>query len=96
MTPGDDLALTKTEIFDRLTKVLRSVFDNEELVATPTLTAKHVNGWDSLNNVRLFLEVEGEFAVRFSATEISSLKSVGELADLVGRKTHRTAYTQRP
>jgi acyl carrier protein len=74
-------------VFDRLTLVLREVFDDDDLVATAQLTAPRVNGWDSLGNVRLFLEVEREFSVRFSATEITSLKNVGQLAELIEAKT---------
>lgn len=78
-------------VFDKLTPLLRDVFDNDDLVATPELTAKAVEGWDSLGNVRLFLEIEKAFAVRFSATEITSLKNVGQLADLIEKKTQQAA-----
>jgi acyl carrier protein len=78
-------------ILDRLTPLLRDVFDNDDIVATPELTAHMVNGWDSLGNVRLFLEIERAFSVRFSATEISSLKNVGQLAELIRSKTRSTA-----
>jgi acyl carrier protein len=73
--------------FERLTLLLRDVFDDDGIVATPGLTAQQVHGWDSLGNVRLFLEVERVFSVRFSATEISSLKNVGQIADLIENKT---------
>lgn len=80
--------MTDVSIFERLTPLLRDVFDDDRLVATPGLTARQVNGWDSLGNIRLFLEIEKAFSVRFSAIEISSLKNVGELADLITRKIH--------
>jgi acyl carrier protein len=48
-----------------------------------------VNGWDSLGNVRLFIELERVCGVRFSAAEISSLKNVGQLAELLERKSAR-------
>ena len=83
--------MTDTPIFERLTLLLRDVFDNDELVAAPDLTARDVAGWDSLGNVRLFIEVEREFSLRFSATEISSLKNVGQLADIIERKLQRTS-----
>jgi acyl carrier protein len=75
-----------TSILERLTPLFRDVFDDDELVATTGLTAQRVSGWDSLGNVRLFLEIEKEFSVRFSATEITSLKNVGQLADLIETK----------
>lgn len=73
-------------IFNRLTPVLREVFDNDDLVATPELTASMVEGWDSLGNVRLFLEIERTFSLRFNAPEIASLKNVGQLAELIRHK----------
>jgi acyl carrier protein len=90
--------MTDVSIFERLTPLLRDVFDDDDIVATPELTAQKVGGWDSLGNVRLFLEIEKEFSVRFSATEIISLKNVGQLVDLIEKKTHRsvTAIGQSP
>lgn len=78
--------MSKLSIFEQLTFVLRDVFENEELVATPYLVAADVEGWDSLGNVRLFVELERKFSVRFSAAEITSLKSVGQLVDLIEKK----------
>jgi acyl carrier protein len=75
-------------ILNGLTAVLRDVFDDDTLVATPQLTAHQVNGWDSLGHVRLILEIEKEFHCRFSASEIASLKDVGELAELIAAKSH--------
>jgi len=76
-------------IFERLTLLLQDVFEDESIVATPDLTARNVDGWDSLGNVRLFVEIEKTFAVRFSATEIVSLENVGQLADIIEKKTQR-------
>lgn len=81
--------MASTTTFDKLTQVLRDIFENENLTATPELTARMVDGWDSLGNVRLFVELEQAFGVRFSATEISSLKNVGQLAELIERKIAR-------
>ena len=83
--------MTNAPIFEKLTSVLRDVFENDDIVATPDLTAHKVEGWDSLGNVRLFVEIEKAFSLRFSAPEISSLKNVGQLAELIQRKTQRTA-----
>ena len=76
-----------SEIYDGLTEILRGVFDDEELVARPEMTADDVDGWDSLSNIRFIMSVEKKFAVKFSAAEIGKLKNVGELAELVAGKT---------
>jgi acyl carrier protein len=80
------MAMADKMTYDRLTTVLRDVFDDDTLVAIPTLTARQVDSWDSLNNVRLFVEIERVFAVRFSAGEIGGLKNVGQLAELLEKK----------
>jgi acyl carrier protein len=74
------------KIFDELTEIIRDVFDNDTVVATPNLTASQVEGWDSLGNVRVLLSIENEYGIRFSAGEISSIKNVGELAEAIATK----------
>ena len=81
--------MAETSVLDRLTSVLRDVFDNDELVATPDLTAQKVDGWDSLGNIRLFIEIERVFSIRFSAMETTSLKNVGELVAVIEKKSRR-------
>lgn len=76
-----------SSIYATLTEILRDTFDNDDLEATPALTAAQVEGWDSMGNVRLFLSIEQEFQVRFNASEISGIKNVGELVTLLQKKT---------
>ena len=71
---------------DRLTPVFHEVFGDEDLVLTPELTADDVDGWDSLAHIRLILSVQKAFAVKFSPSETSRLKNVGELATLIDKK----------
>ena len=73
-------------IYEKLTGLLRDVFDDDTLVATPDLTAAQVEGWDSFAHLRLILTVERAFGVQFPASQISSLANVGELAELIASK----------
>lgn len=75
-----------TEIYQELTKIFHQVFDDDSIVVRPDLTAKDVEGWDSLSHIRLVLTVERAFGVKFSASEIGQLKNVAGLADLVRSK----------
>ena len=70
-------------MYERLTELLRDVFDDDSLVARPDLTADQVAGWDSFAHLRLIFAVEKAFGVKFAASQISSLKNVGELAALI-------------
>lgn len=75
--------------YDRLTAILRDVFDDDSIAATPELTADDVEGWDSMAHLRVMFSVEEAFGVKFAASEISGLKNVGELAGLIESKTAR-------
>jgi len=77
-----------TEIYLRLTDILREIFDDDTLTAVPTMIAKDVDGWDSLNNIRVILSVEREFGIKFSASEIAKFNNVGELASLTQSKVN--------
>jgi acyl carrier protein len=66
-------------------KVFRDVFDDDELVIGRETTAADVEGWDSLMHVTVMVNLEKHFGVRFSSAEVSDLKNVGELADLLDR-----------
>jgi acyl carrier protein len=78
--------MEKAEVYSKLTGVFRDVFDEDDLALTPQTTADDVDGWDSLSHVRLVLAVSKAFGVKFSASEIGSLKNVGEFADLIEKK----------
>jgi acyl carrier protein len=85
------------DIYARLTQIFHDLFDDPELVLSPTLTAKDIEGWDSLNHVRLVLSVQKAFEVRFSAAEIGRLTNVGELVQLIASKAQPGgAQSQRP
>jgi acyl carrier protein len=75
--------MDEQEIYERLTKIFEDVFDEDTIKVTPELTAKDVDGWDSLTHIRLMLTVEKAFKVKFSASEIGKLANVGELVKLI-------------
>ena len=77
---------TRSAILDKLTPIFREVFFDDELVLSPDLSAERVAAWDSVGHVRLLVEIERKFSVRFRTTEISGLKNVGQLADLIRKK----------
>jgi acyl carrier protein len=80
---GEDM-----HVLERLGGVFSDVFDAEDLKITRQSTAADVPGWDSLMHVRLILEVEKAFGVRFTTSEVASLANVGELVDAVERKVN--------
>ncbi|WP_409190090.1 acyl carrier protein [Bradyrhizobium sp. RDM4] len=79
--------MDQAQIYSKLTTVFREVFDEDDLGLEPETTADDVDGWDSLSHIRLILAVSKTFGIKFSASEIGSLKNVGEFVELIGKKT---------
>ena len=75
--------MDETDIYAKLTPVFHDVFDDDSINVTPELTAKDVDGWDSLTHIRLILTVEKAFKVKFSTPEIGKLEKVGDLVALI-------------
>lgn len=72
-------------------EVFRSVFEADDLTISRETTARDVEGWDSLSHVTLLVSLEQRFGIRFKSSEVSDLKNVGELLDVVARERSRSA-----
>jgi acyl carrier protein len=75
--------MDEPQIYARLTEIFSDVFDEDTIEVTPALSAKSVEGWDSLTHIRLILTVEKAFKIKFSTSEIGKLENVGELVALI-------------
>jgi acyl carrier protein len=75
--------MDEPQIYARLAKIFEDVFDEESTELTPELSAKDVDGWDSLTHIRLILTIEKAFKIKFSTSEIGKLENVGDLVALI-------------
>jgi acyl carrier protein len=75
--------MDESQIYVRLTEIFEEVFDEDSIVVTPELSAKDVDGWDSLTHIRLILTAEKAFKIKFSTSEIGKLENVGDLVTLI-------------
>ena len=73
-------------VIQSLQPIFCDVFDDDDLVLKASIMAQDLYGLDSLAHIRLVVSIEKAFGLRFSASEISDLKNVGEMAALVLRK----------
>ena len=78
--------MSTDDIYERLTQILQDLFDDDTIIARADLTADEVDGWDSFAQLRLILAVEKSFSINFNASQITSLRDVGELATLIASK----------
>jgi acyl carrier protein len=75
--------MDESQIYARLAEIFQDVFDEDLIEVTPELSAKDVDGWDSLTHIRLILTVEKAFKIKFSTSEIGKLENVGDLVTLI-------------
>jgi len=82
--------LTGLQIKEVKTKADRRIFveypnrlyaDNKYFV--PAFYGDDIDDWDSLNHITLMAAVEDEFGIRFTMGEVSGMKNVGEMAQII-------------
>ncbi|WP_443211282.1 acyl carrier protein [Rhodobacter sp. NSM] len=78
--------MTEPEIYDGLTAILRQVFDDPDITATPDLSAQDVAEWDSFNHINIVVASEMRFGVSFKSSELEELKNVGDFVSLIRTK----------
>lgn len=78
--------MDEAQIYARLAEIFEDVFDEGPIKVTPELSAKDVDGWDSLTHIRLILTVEKAFKIKFSTSEIGRLENVGDLVALIAER----------
>jgi acyl carrier protein len=77
----------EVQIYARLTEIFADVFDEDSIMVTPVLSAKDVDGWDSLTHIRLILTVERAFKFKVSTSEIGKMENVGDLVAIIKSRT---------
>lgn len=75
--------MDRKEIFERLNKVFREVFDDDSITVTDATTAADIDGWDSLMHITLISAVEDEFDIAFQMKEVVKMKNVGDMVDII-------------
>ena len=71
------------QILNELAVVFMDVLDDENITLREETTAAEIEDWDSLTHIILISEIEKKFKIKFTSSEITSFKNVGELANAV-------------
>ncbi len=78
--------MSEKDIILALNEIFRDVFDDEDIEVTREMTADDVEDWDSLEHITLIGAVERKFKIRFTMKEVSSMKNVGEMIDIISER----------
>ena len=74
-------------VYAKLNVIFRDLFDDDSIVVTPQTTANDIEDWDSLEHITLIATVERTFKMKFKMGEISSMKNVGQMANIIHART---------
>ena len=75
------------DTYKKLTKVFREVFDDDSIELTPETTANDIDDWDSIEHINLIAAVEDAFGMLFQMREVSGMKNVGEMVQIIESRT---------
>ena len=68
--------MTREEAYERLTKVFRDVFDDEDIVLCDETTSDDIEDWDSFEHINLVVAVEDEFSFKIPMGKVITMKNV--------------------
>ena len=75
--------MTDSEVLQKIEEIVRDELDDDSISLTMTTRASDIDGWDSLAHVVIMVAVERQFDVQFKSSEITTLKDIGNLVQLV-------------
>ena len=78
--------MEEQEILSQVVEIFKEELDNEEIELTMESTAKEVEDWYSLSHIHLMVAIEKHFKIRFTSSEISNFKNVGEMVETVKKR----------
>ena len=68
---------------ETLYKILSEVFEISATEINGAMTQEETDSWDSLNTVRMIVDIENVFLIRFDLDDISMIKNVSDIVGLL-------------
>jgi acyl carrier protein len=81
----------QSQVAVRVREVMAQVLDLAPGEIGPELTPETSSAWTSLNHLMLISQLESEFGVVFSSTEVKELTSFTAILDALGRRRDSVA-----
>lgn len=75
--------MAREEVFERLTKIFREVFDNKAIKLEETTSSEDIEDWDSFEHINLIVAIEEEFSFKIPIEKIVTMTNVGKIADII-------------
>lgn len=73
-------------IKEKISNALTTILGHDDFELHDELTAKDVDGWDSLSHMMIITKIEEEFNIRFKLRDLNKLKNLGSLVSVIQSK----------
>lgn len=78
--------MEKNEIIKKIKNTLISVLEHENFEINDNLTAKDVDGWNSLSHMIIISQIEKNFNIKFKLRDLNKMNNMGALIGLIQTK----------
>lgn len=75
-----------SDIFKKIKTIFLDILRCDEADINENSSADEIDQWDSLAHIKLILEIERQFDIKFSLGELQNLKNIKGLVGLVESK----------
>ena len=78
--------IDKNTILSCLSEIVADILGIDDIQLAESMTASDVEGWDSMSHTRILYECELNWSIRLTLQELSSLKTIGDLLNVLHKK----------
>ena len=78
--------MNRSDVQKRLNSIFCDIFDDESIKISDSTSAADIEDWDSLAHISLVAAVEAEFGLRFKMREVSAMKNVGDMINIISER----------
>jgi len=71
---------------DEVRRIAADVFERDESLLGADSSPEQIETWDSIQHLTLVLALEAKYGIEFGPEEMDRMKTLGEIATLVGTK----------
>ena len=77
--------IPKSYYLKKLNKFFKKILNDKKLKLNYSTATKDIKKWDSLNHVKIILECEKQFKIKFNVNEVNKINNVQYLINLIGK-----------
>jgi acyl carrier protein len=78
--------MNQESVLDSLNTLFREIVEDSDVTLKREVTAKDVDGWDSLTHIQFIVAIEKYFKVKFTLKDTKSWNNVGEMVDAIASR----------